>query len=100
MEGEIMTRKDGRKARTVANYKYNLKTYDQVSIRVKKGIRADFNAACKLEGISAADYLTRCIMELIRKHGTEGTEAETTPGGAKGNDTVNGSDNNIEEWDI
>ena len=95
-----MTRKDGRKARTVANYKYNLKTYDQVAIRVKKGIRADFNAACKMEGVSAADYLTRCIMELIRKHGTEGTETETTPGGAEENDTVNGSDNNMEVWDI
>ena len=95
-----MTRKDGRNARTVANNKYNKKTYDQVIIRVKKGVRADFNAACKLEGVSAADYLTRCIMELIRKHGTEGTEVETTPGGAEGNDPVNGSDNNIEEWDI
>lgn len=95
-----MTRKDGRNARTAANYKYNLKTYDQVAIRVKKGIRADFNAACKLEGVSAADYLTRCILELIRKHGTEGTEAKTTPGGAEENDPVNGSGNNIEEWDI
>lgn len=95
-----MTRKDGRNARTVANNKYNKKTYDQIIIRVKKGIRADFNAACKLEGVSAADYLTRCIMELIRKHGTEGTEAAEAPAGAEGNDTVNGSDNNIEEWDI
>ena len=95
-----MTRKDGRNARTAAHYKYNVKTYDQVAIRVKKGIRADFNAACKMEGVSAADYLTRCIMELIRKHGTEGTEAKETPGGAEGNDPVNRSDNNIEEWDI
>ena len=95
-----MTRKDGRNARTVANYKYNLKTYDQVSIRVKKGIRADFNAACKMEGISAADYLTRCILELIRKHGTEGTEAETTAPEGTENGPVNGSDNNVEEWDI
>lgn len=95
-----MTRKDGRNARTVANNKYNKKTYDQIITRVKKGIRADFNAACKLEGISAADYLTRCIMELIRKHGTEGTETETTPGGGAGNTPGNGSDNNIEVWDI
>ena len=95
-----MTRKDGRNARTAAHYKYNVKTYDQVAIRVKKGIRADFNAACKMEGVSAADYLTRCIMELIRKHGTEGTEAKTTPGGGAENTPANGSDNNIEEWDI
>ena len=95
-----MTRSDGRNARTAAHYKYNVKTYDQVAIRVKKGIRADFNAACKMEGVSAADYLTRCIMELIRKHGTEGTEAKTTPGGGAENTPANGSDNNIEEWDI
>lgn len=95
-----MTRKDGRNARTVANNKYNKKVYDQIIIRVKKGIRADFNVACKMEGVSAADYLTRCIMELIRKHGTEGTEAKTTPGGGAENTPGNGSDNNIEEWDI
>ena len=87
-----MTRKDGRNARTVANNKYNKKVYDQIIIRVKKGIRADFNAACKMEGVSAADYLTRCIMELIRKHGTEGTEAKTTPGGGAENTLGNGSD--------
>lgn len=95
-----MTRKDGRNARTVANNKYNKKTYDQIITRVKKGVRTDFYAACKMEGVSAADYLTRCILELIRKHGTEGTEAKTTPGGAEENAPVNGSGNNIEEWDI
>ena len=95
-----MTRKDGRNARTVANNKYNKKVYDQIIIRVKKGIRADFNAACKMEGVSAADYLTRCIMELIRKHGTEGTEAKTTPGGGAENTPGNGSDDNNTVWDI
>lgn len=95
-----MTRTDGRNARTVANNKYNKRVYDQIIIRVKKGIRADFNAACKMEGVSAADYLTRCILELIRKHGTEGTEAKTTPGGGAENTPANGSDYNIEEWDI
>lgn len=95
-----MTRKDGRNARTVANNKYNKKTYDQIITRVKKGVRTDFYAACKMEGVSAADYITRCIMELIRKHGTEGTEVETTAPEGTGNGPVNGSDNNIEEWDI
>lgn len=95
-----MTRKDGRNARTVANNKYNKKVYDQIIIRVKKGIRADFNAACKMEGVSAADYLTRCIMELIRKHGTEGTEAKTTPGGGAENTPGNRSDDNNTVWDI
>lgn len=63
-----MTRKDGRNAQTVASYKYNKKTYEQISIRVKKGIRARFNAACAAAGVSGADYITRCIMELVEKY--------------------------------
>ena len=82
-----MTRKDGRNPRTVASNKYNKKTYDQIAIRVKKGIRADFNAALQAEGISAADYLTKYILELIRKHGTENSPEETPEGGALGNDS-------------
>jgi predicted HicB family RNase H-like nuclease len=81
---------EGRKASTAAHNRYNKKTYEQIAIRVKKGIRARFNTACAAAGISGADYITRCIMELIEKY--ECSNSVIAPGaensaGAGGNES-------------
>ena len=83
---------EGRKASTAAHNRYNKKTYEQIAIRVKKGLRARFNMACAAAGVSGADYITRCIMDLIEKY--ECNNSVIAPG-AENSPEAGGGENDI-----
>jgi len=83
---------EGRKASTAAHNRYNKKTYEQIAIRVKKGLRTRFNMACAAAGVSGADYITRCIMDLIEKY--ECNNSVIAPG-AENSPEAGGGENDI-----
>lgn len=45
-----------------ANHKYRAKTYDQLNLQIKKGLRDRWKACAEAKGISLTAYITQ-IME-------------------------------------
>lgn len=56
------------KAQILANLKYRAKTYDRISIDVKKGKREEYKQAAKERGISLALIIQKGVEEYIRNH--------------------------------
>lgn len=51
------------KPSTIAQSKYNKKTYTQIQIRLKKSDAEELKSFCKLHGESVNGYITRLIKE-------------------------------------
>ncbi len=56
------------KAQILANLRYRAKTYDRVSIDVKKGKREEWKKAAKERGISLALIIQKGVEEYILNH--------------------------------
>lgn len=54
--------------RTLAKDKYNDKTYDQLSIRVPKGLRDRYKQLAAERGLSLAALMVKSIDEYVSKH--------------------------------
>jgi hypothetical protein len=55
------TREDGRRARTVANNKYNAANYDRINLVVKKGEKEKIKAQAERSGESVNGFLNRML---------------------------------------
>jgi hypothetical protein len=55
------TREDGRKARTVANNKYNTNNYDRINLVVKKGEKDKIKAQAERSGESVNGFINRIL---------------------------------------
>lgn len=58
-------------SRTRSKYKYNVKTYDQISIRVPKGARDRYKKCAEERGISLACLIVKSVEEYVAKHPTD-----------------------------
>ena len=56
------------KTSTAAKAKYNAKTYDRLSITVRKGQREKIKAYADRNGESINSYINRLISEDMEKH--------------------------------
>ena len=53
---------------TAAKNKYNYKTYDQIIIRVKKGLRDEYKQVAESCGLSLTKLITTAIDEYAENH--------------------------------
>lgn len=60
-----MAEKKKSRTSTEAKTRYNSKTYDVISVRVSKGMAADFKAKCTTEGIPQAQIIKKAIENFI-----------------------------------
>ena len=69
-------------AKINANTRYNKKAYDNISIRVQKGLDlpATIEAAAQKAGISKASYMQAAIVEKLRNDGFSVGEVGTDTG--------------------
>ena len=56
------------KAQKLAQQKYNQKTYDQIIIRVKKGLRDEYKLAADMRGLGLMEMIRLAIAEYIQNH--------------------------------
>lgn len=56
------------KAQKLAQQKYNQKAYDQIIVRVKKGIRDEYKSAAEARGLGFMEMIRRAIDEYIQNH--------------------------------
>ena len=56
------------KARIMANMRYRDKAYDQLSISIPKGKRAEYATAAKKRGMSLASLIKTSVAEYIQNH--------------------------------
>ena len=61
------------KARVAANDRYNLKTYDNILVRVLKGRKADVQTHAKTRNESLNGFINRAIDETMERDGAEET---------------------------
>lgn len=61
-------------ARTLANRKYNEKTYDVLSIRVHKGVRDFWKASADARGLSLAGLIVTAVTEYLERHPAPASE--------------------------
>lgn len=58
-------REDGRKARTVANNKYNSANYDRLAVNVKKGEREKIKEHAEHKGESISGLINRLLADEV-----------------------------------
>lgn len=58
----------GRLAKMAYNDEYNKNTYDNLHLRVKKGIRDEYKQAANRLGLSLAALVTSAVDEYIERH--------------------------------
>lgn len=58
----------GKQAKMRYNEGYNKSTYDNLHIRVKKGVRDEYKAAADSLGLSLAGLVTSAVDDYISKH--------------------------------
>ena len=58
----------GRLAKMAYNDEYNKNTYDNLHLRVKKGVKDEYKAAADRLGLSLAGLVTTAVDEYISKH--------------------------------
>lgn len=54
-----------RKAQNKANYAWQMKEYEQINVKLPKGLKKAFLLACKEKGVSGRQYLIECMRNLI-----------------------------------
>lgn len=54
------------KPQTRASNKYNAKAYDRLAIQVKKGRKADIQAAAELQGESLNAYVVKAVEQRMQ----------------------------------
>lgn len=52
-------------ARTRANRRYNEKTYDQIKIQAKKGVRAQWREEAEKRGLSLASFIMAAVAYYV-----------------------------------
>lgn len=57
-------------SRTRANRKYNDKTYDQIKIQLRKGIRDTWKIEAEKRGLSLASLILQAVSEFLENHPT------------------------------
>ena len=54
-----------RKAQNMANAAWQKKEYEQINVKLPRGLKKAFLLACKEKGISGRQYIIECMRKLV-----------------------------------